>query len=271
MSFSFVSAHRRSRQNTLCLFQAQSLNSVLPFLQRFPHVTSVFRHVCPRICGFCAFVASGDATSQMGFRRRISPKCCGGSCCEVTPTVSAVASSQRNTSAVDHQVPAAKKGKGKGFGPAKAKVPTSSTMQRDSQLQFEKTRSNVSRPSCRGSPDPESPNSSNCSPRWAKRTTCALPSRKHSRRPSAKHENNLCASASGRPKGFVERKQKRVEQAQEALNLAMASQEEEKLLAEGERRFAELMMEEKTVPSPFQAKSSLQRQRGVGSLEGRDL
>ena len=54
-------------------------------------------------------------------------------------------------------------------------------------------------------------------------------------------------------KSFVERKQKRVEQAQEALNLAMASQEEEKLLAEGERRLAELMMEEKTLPSPFQA------------------
>ena len=61
-------------------------------------------------------------------------------------------------------------------------------------------------------------------------------------------------------KSFVERKQKRVgqakeatERAREALNLAMASQkEEEKLLAEGERRLAELMMEEKALPSPFQ-------------------
>ena len=60
-------------------------------------------------------------------------------------------------------------------------------------------------------------------------------------------------------KRFVERKQKRVEakeatkRAREALHSAVASQrEEENLLAEEERRLAELMIEEKAIPSPFQ-------------------
>ena len=128
------------------------------------------------------------------------------------------------------------------------------TMQRDSQLQFRNNAFQCFQIKLSRQPDPESPNSSKCSPRWAKRTTCTLPSRKHSRRPSTKHENNIFCERIQSTKSFVERKQKRVEQAKkatektrEALNLAMASQkEEEKLLAEGER-------------SPTQ--SSLQRQR----------
>ena len=60
-------------------------------------------------------------------------------------------------------------------------------------------------------------------------------------------------------KSFVERKQKRVEQAKEATekvreapDSAASQREEVNLLAEGERRLAELMMEEKAIPSPFQ-------------------
>ena len=51
----------------------------------------------------------------------------------------------------------------------------------------------------------------------------------------------------------ISRSKQATERAREALNLAMASQrEEESLLAEGERRLAELTMEEKALPSPFQ-------------------
>ena len=183
------------------------------------------------------FVASGDATSQMGFRRGSLPSVVATVFARSTPTVSAVASF--STQCVSRRPSGSRSEEGQMGVLVKprvlAKVPTTrrhATTQWDSQLQlrnnaFQCLQSKLSR-----QPDPESPNSSKCcSPRWAKRTTCTM-----------------------------ERKQKRVEQAKEAterareaLNSAMASQrEEENLLAEGERRLAELMKEEKATPSPFQ-------------------
>ena len=57
---------------------------------------------------------------------------------------------------------------------------------------------------------------------------------------------------------FIERKKKRVERARDttmraraALAAAVANQEQEVLLADGERRLAELVIEEKRTPSPF--------------------
>ena len=120
MLFSFLSAHRRSH-HSLCLVQAQSLNSVLPFLQRFPHVTSVFRHVCPRICGFVLLLLRVMPRRKWGFDEGSLPSVVAAVVARSRPPSVQWPHSQRNTSAVDHQVPAAKKGKGKGFGPAKGK------------------------------------------------------------------------------------------------------------------------------------------------------
>ena len=110
-----------------------------------------------------------------GLPKRISPKCCGDNCCEVHPPSVQWPHSRRNVSAVEHQVPA--KGRVLVQPRVLAKVPTSRghvTLQRDSHHQFQIK-------SWRR-PHPESPNSSKCLPRWARKTTCTLLSRKHFRR-----------------------------------------------------------------------------------------
>ena len=115
--------------------------------------------------------------------------------------------SRRNVSAVDHEVPAAKKGKGKGSGPTKG-VGQGSHQQGPRHIAAGQS-SSVAVPKQRVplSPDQvvEAARSRVAKLKQVLATLgeeddmCLL-SRKHFRRQSTKHENNLCASASGRQK-----------------------------------------------------------------------
>ena len=86
---------------------------------------------------------------------------------------------------------------------------------------------------------------------------------------------------------FLERKQKRVEEARQATAKArevlaetlVAQEKEEALLADGERRLAELILDEKAIPSPFAApppvgpkvSSELSRMQGIIANLQREL
>ena len=175
--------------------------------------------------------------------------------------------SRRNVSAVDHQVLAAKKGKGKGSGQAKGvgKVSHQQAPRHNAAGQS----LSVAAPKQRVPMSPDQVVEAARSRVAKLKQVLATLGEEDDMHPAVQEALSKAEhQARDQPvrerirstKSFVERKQKRVEQAKEAtvrareaLNSAVASQKmEENLLAEGERRLAELMIEEKAIPSPFQ-------------------
>ena len=172
--------------------------------------------------------------------------------------------SRRNVSAVDHQVPAAKKGKGKGSGTTKGVGKGS-----HQQGPRHNAAGSVAVPKQRVPFCPDQVVEAARSRVAKLKQVLATLGEEDDMYPAVQEalwkaeyqaREQPVSERIRSTKSFVERKQKRVEQAKEAterareaLNSAMAFQrEEEILLAEGERRLAELMIEEKAVPSPFQ-------------------
>ena len=215
----------------------------------------------------CTSVTSGDATSQMDFRRGSLPSVVATVVARCTPTVSAVASFSTQRVSRRPSGSRSEEGQREGFwssqGCWQRFPPAGATPQCNGTLiscSSETTRSNVSRSSCRGNPiqSRQTQASARHVGRRGRHVPCRSGSTFEGRVPSTR---TTCVRAHPVDKKcFVERKQKRFEQAKEAtegareaLNSSMASQREEKnLLTEGERRLAELMMEEKAIPSPFQ-------------------
>ena len=231
----------------------------------------------PRFCGFCTFVASGDATSQMGSSTRISPKCCGDSCCEDhahRQSSGLILDATRQPSTI--RFPQRRRAKARGLVQPKvwAKVPTSRchvTMQRDSQLQFRNNAFQCLQIKLSRQPDPESPNSSNCSPRWAKRTTCTC-------RPGSTLEGRVpstrttCVRAHPVDQKFCRQETKASRTGQGSNRESARGSELGHGLSEGGGKVARRGRTEAcSSPVSIPSQSSLQRQRGGGSFEGRDL
>ena len=208
----------------------------------------------------------GDAIPQMDFRRGSLPSVVATVVARFTPTVSAVASfsSQRVTRQPSGS--RTEEGKREGLWSSQdcwQRFPlTGSTPQRNGTViscSSETTRSNVSRSSCEAARSKVAKLKHVLATLGEDDDMYPAVQEALSKAEYQARVQPVCERIRS-TKSFVERKQKQVEQAKqaterarEALTLAMSSQrEEENLLAEGERRLAELTMEEKALLSAFQ-------------------